>query len=362
MIKVFHIISHFDIGGAERVAVNIAKSKSDGFEYHVVEVIKSSSDYRRNMINEMKELNIHYHCSPIPNNKLAIVLFPFWFVWLYLRKRPQIIHTHTEVPDLAIYIFYNFFFWIGIKSKFIRTIHNNQLWNSWEKIGEKVEKFYIRNHSNIVISKSTQNSYRRIYGELCPIVYNGLDVVQQKSFEGIKVGKINVLYAARLEYQKCPEILAEVIREMQYKEHLYFHIIGDGSMRDFLLSKLEGCNNYSYYNKVYGLSSYLSSFDYLFMPSKFEGLALMPIEASFAKVPSIINDCLGLADTLPDDWPLKVNDNDLNAYKRIFNSLEKNKNLGEIAYKFATEHFAMKQMQKQYEEIYEKKWEIMCTF
>ena len=27
MIKVFHIISHIDIGGAERVDINIAKSK-----------------------------------------------------------------------------------------------------------------------------------------------------------------------------------------------------------------------------------------------------------------------------------------------------------------------------------------------
>ncbi len=31
MKKVFHVISHFDVGGAERVAVNIAKSRSDGF-------------------------------------------------------------------------------------------------------------------------------------------------------------------------------------------------------------------------------------------------------------------------------------------------------------------------------------------
>ena len=36
--RVFHIVSHFDVGGAERVAVNIAKSQTEGFEYHVVEL------------------------------------------------------------------------------------------------------------------------------------------------------------------------------------------------------------------------------------------------------------------------------------------------------------------------------------
>lgn len=34
MMTVFHIISRFDIGGAERVALNISKSNSKNIEYH----------------------------------------------------------------------------------------------------------------------------------------------------------------------------------------------------------------------------------------------------------------------------------------------------------------------------------------
>lgn len=34
MMIVFHIISRLDIGGAERVALNIAKSSSKDIEYH----------------------------------------------------------------------------------------------------------------------------------------------------------------------------------------------------------------------------------------------------------------------------------------------------------------------------------------
>lgn len=40
-MKVFHIISHFDLGGAERIAINIAKSSNKKFEYHIVEVVRS---------------------------------------------------------------------------------------------------------------------------------------------------------------------------------------------------------------------------------------------------------------------------------------------------------------------------------
>ena len=41
MMKVFHVVTSFDLGGAERVAFNIASSKSAGFEYHIVEVVHS---------------------------------------------------------------------------------------------------------------------------------------------------------------------------------------------------------------------------------------------------------------------------------------------------------------------------------
>ena len=47
MKKVFHIVSHFDVGGAERVAVNIAKSRTEGYEYHVVELLRAPSQFTK---------------------------------------------------------------------------------------------------------------------------------------------------------------------------------------------------------------------------------------------------------------------------------------------------------------------------
>lgn len=70
-------------------------------------------------------------------------------------------------------------------------------------------------------------------------------------------------------------------------------------------------NNVSIYEKVFGLSHYLASFDYLFMPSNHEGLGLMLIEASFAHTPTIINCCPGLKETLPNDWKLALNNNSI---------------------------------------------------
>lgn len=74
MVKVFHIISHIDIGGAEKVAYNIACSKEKDIEQHILEVTKGDSSYSMMFKNDMSKNNIKYHCSSIKNNKLAILL------------------------------------------------------------------------------------------------------------------------------------------------------------------------------------------------------------------------------------------------------------------------------------------------
>ena len=51
-MRVFHVITHFDVGGAERVAVNIAKSKTQGIEYHLVEVVRGEGEFSDAFIKE----------------------------------------------------------------------------------------------------------------------------------------------------------------------------------------------------------------------------------------------------------------------------------------------------------------------
>ena len=353
MIKVFHIISHIDIGGAEKVALNIACSKDKDIEQHILEVAKGDSSYSAMFKSDMSNNNIRYHCSPVKNNKLAILLFPFWFFFKVLKYRPNVIHTHTEVPDLAIYICHILFGW-AFKFKYVRTIHNTQLWNGWGKIGRYVERFFQKHKSNVAISISTQDAYKNEYNEVCPIIYNGMPIVAQQKFGDIVNGKINVLFAGRLEYQKGIDQLVETVVRLKYNDRIHFHIIGDGSLKETLISGLSNCKNFSYYEKIYNLASYLSSFDYLFMPSNFEGLALMPIEAGLAKLPCIVNDCPGLGETMPPNWPLMVKNNNVDDFIKIFNNIENinQEILKENIYKNANEKFSIRTMQLEYIKIY----------
>lgn len=285
---------------------------------------------------------------------MGLLLFWLWFSCVYLKLKPTIIHAHTEIPDLALCIFRKIswtFFWIH--PKYIRTIHNTELWNGWKKTGKIVEDYYVKNQCNIAISQSTKEVYEKQYGaHNIPLIYNGIEEVPQKCFPSIVKGKINVLFAGRLEYQKGIEELITVVKAFGNSNRYHFHIIGSGSYSEKVNQELGDFMNVSLYDKVYGLSQYLGAFDYLFMPSNHEGLSLMSIEASFAHTPTIINRCPELKDTLPDDWPLAVNDNNVEAFIDIFeNKLEDidYKSIGEKAYLFAKANFSLEKMQKEYE-------------
>ncbi|MFK1875016.1 glycosyltransferase [Bacteroides fragilis] len=167
----------------------------------------------------------------------------------------------------------------------------------------------------------------------------------KKKFQVIKPTQINILFAGRFEYQKGVDQMIAVVSALKDDSRFYFHVVGSGSMEPKVITAFKGLTNVTVYQKVFGLAQYIGSFDYLFMPSNHEGLALMPIEASLAYTPTIINNCPGLKDTLPEDWPLCVNNNSKEEFIRLISSLPESINYTELANKahnFAQAHFTLK--------------------
>lgn len=350
--NIFHIISKFDIGGAEKIALNICKSKNKDIQYHLFEVFRTNSSYREQFIKEAQKHRIIVHQSHFKNTKLGIIFFPFIFVFSYFKFKPVIIHTHTEVPDIAIFIFYKLF---NPKSINVRTIHSTKLWDNWNKLGNKIEKFYQKRNCNIAISESVKDSYMKKYTiPSMPVIYNGIEEVKQIPYTGIKPNKINILFAGRFSHEKGIDTLISIIDLFKNNKNLYFHIIGSGDKEKEIYERSQKYNNVIIKEKIYNLSSYIGSFDYVLIPSLFEGLGLISLEASLSKVPVIINNCAGLNETIPYEWPLKVNNNSINEYETLISNITQyNKiHLGNIAYNYVKSNFSVYNMQYQYEKLY----------
>ncbi len=360
--RVFHIISHFELGGAERVAANIAESGNDDFEYHIVEILRGNSDFTNGFLAELDASGVVCHRSWMPAfhyhfmaERIAAILFPLRFLYIWLRYHPDVIHAHTETPDMCLWAFFKVFPWLQNHCRIVRTIHNTCLWTGLKRFGRKVERFYQRNNANVAISQSVLECYTREYSSVPPIIYNGVPEVEQKEFKGIVKGKTNILFAGRFDEQKGISHLIYIIKQMQNMPEYHFHVVGGGKLQTMVDKEIAHLSNVSMYKPIFGLSAYLASFDYMFMPSEFEGLPLMSVEASFAGLPVICSDCKGLNETVPADWQLTAHGNSNEEYLKIFREIIPTADRNEFvdkAKQFVHQRFTVEKMQKGYEDIY----------
>ena len=392
-MKIVHLITHFSLGGAERVAANIAESQTQGMEYHVVEIMRGRTAYTPKFIAELEKAGVRCHRSWMPDvsfhflfERIAALLFPLRMLYIMLRVRPDVIHTHTETPDLALYVFSRVFPRMLRGVTIVRTIHNTRLWTGLPRTAVWVEKFFKSHHANIAISNSVRDSYAERFGEVAPIINNGVAEVEQHDYFKTQNSKLdnstsqlrrsennstfniqhstfNILFAGRLEPQKGVIVLCDVLKMLAGDTRFFFTIAGDGSQRTLVeqtLAEIAASKkliNAQLVQPIFGLSGYMQSFDYLFMPSEFEGLSMLSMEASLNHLPVIANACPGLADTLPADWPLLAHNNDLDDYHRIFDKQLPTANhtlLTQQAYAFAKDHFSVRTMQERYEAWYMK--------
>ena len=427
-MRTFHLITHFSLGGAERVAANIAESQTHGMEYHVVEIMRGRTAYTPKFIAELENAGVRCHRSWMPDvsfhflfERIAALLFPLRMLYIMLRWRPDVIHTHTETPDLALYVFSRVFPRMLRRVKIVRTIHNTRLWTGLPHTAQWVEAFFKSLGANIAISDSVRDSYAERFGEVAPIINNGVAEVEQKDYfnistpQGVHLSQVhqqhlntstsqnlntsggalvssapttsqhlnisggalvssapttsqhlNILFAGRLEPQKGVVVLCKVLKMLAGDARFFFTIAGDGSQRTLVEQTLaeiaaEGKPlNAELVPPIFGLAGYMQSFDYLFMPSEFEGLSMLSMEASLNRLPVIANACPGLADTLPADWSLLAHGNNIDDYRRIFNLLPTaNRDaLTQQAYAFAKERFSVRTMQERYEAWYKAKRSI----
>ena len=426
-MRTFHLITHFSLGGAERVAANIAESQTHGMEYHVVEIMRGRTAYTPKFIAELEQAGVRCHRSWMPDvsfhflfERIAALLFPLRMLYIMLRWHPDVIHTHTETPDLALYVFSRLFPFMLRRVKIVRTIHNTRLWTGLPRTAQWVEAFFNSNNANIAISDSVRDSYAERFGEVPPIINNGVAEVEQTDYfntstpQGVHLSQVhqqhlntstfntqhstnlntstpplgfcrlpeqehlntsggalvssapttpqhlNILFAGRLEPQKGISVLCEVLKMLAGDARYHFTIAGDGSQRTLVEQTLADIAssgkpiNAQLVPPIFGLAGYMQSFDYLFMPSEFEGLSMLSMEASLNRLPVIANACPGLADTLPADWALLAHNNSLNDYRRIFNELPTADHdaLTQRAYAFAKDRFSVRTMQERYEARY----------
>ena len=191
------------------------------------------------------------------------------------------------------------------------------------------------------------------------VVYNGCRIPPQGEHNFlIDREKINIAFCGKFELQKGIDILIERIRTInhRYENVFLFHMVGAGTYQKEVDELAKQSSNVLLYDAVPEIANQLHAFDFVIMPSRFEGLGLVSIEASFSKTPVIISRVPGLDETIPEDWPLQFHLDNSDELLAIFENIANHKypieSLKEKAFGFVSKKFPIDSMIEKYAKIY----------
>lgn len=370
MLKIFHLISSVKLGGAENVAINLAlkcpEKYPSKFKPFILEIFKSNNKYSIEKKNYLKRNNITFYSLSIFPKRISLFFTPIILAYYVFKLNPHIIHSHTDLPDFVVSNAIKLLSFLGKKRpKIVRTIHNTKLWPNHKLIGKYTEQAY-KDDFIVGVSELALRAYfnlRKDYN--LPIsrhqalIHNGFSIPEEKEFPfQLNKEQVNVAFCGRFEYQKGIDILIDRIREinLHFSNSFCFHLIGEGSYQTEVNRFGKEFDNVKVYESIPNLANKLHYFDFIIMPSRFEGLVLLSIESSYAKVPVIASISEGLKETLPVDWPLFFHLEDPAELLEVFNKI-KNKEydldaLKEKAFQFVSKNFSESRMIEEYSKIY----------
>lgn len=367
MKVIFEIITSINLGGAENIAFSLAdylKTAEGDFRPVIIELYKTESAYSKEKKEKLKEQGIEYYTLGNKSKYFSLLTAPF-VLYSYIRKmKPTVIHSHTDLPDFVLAMTLKMF--SKIKFSIVRTIHNTELWPTHSLLGQLTEKSFM-NDTIIAVSEPALTAYNDLRkkhklpaSENQQVIVNGIKAPVLTDFPyRFDHKKINIAFAGRLEMQKGIDILIAVLNSCSesIRKKMVFHIIGHGSYQKQVEDICKVNNHCVYHGTVSELSSKLSAFDYLLMPSRHEGLVLLSLEASFAKVPVIASDIPGLTETLPPDWPLLAKKVTPACFIEILENILENKvdtvKLKNTAFNYVSEYFSFEKMGRDYLHVYQ---------
>lgn len=367
--KIIHLITSIQLGGAEIVAFNISESCNPAlseFEFIIVELFPSNDQYSCEKRKELEAKKIRIKTLFKGSKHHSMIFAPFSLFLFLIKEKPLIIHSHTDLPDFVLATTIKLLNIFRIRyGHIVRTIHNTVLWPTHQLLGKYTENAFRDDYivgvsdASLDANRQLRQKYNLAQTTNKHVIYNGCSTpTKEKVSFIINNNRINIAFCGRFEYQKGVDILIDRIKIIneKYNDRITFYLIGDGIFKPQIQELVNRYDNILLFPPINNISKKLHVFDYVIMPSRFEGLALLSLEASFARVPVIAAIAPGLTETLPNDWPLLFALDDPSSLmliiRKIVNCELDISELKNKAESFVLEKFTVEKMNDSYSMLY----------
>jgi len=299
-MKILHVITSLQLGGAETLVVNLLKRFHD--EGHEVGVVVFNGKQ-----TELME-RLERECPSCKIYRLGNSYYNPWYIFKLLRiiKNYDIVHTHNSSPQLYAAIAN-----IICRKKLVTTEHStNNRKREQGGILRLIDKWMYRRYDKIIciskIAEEKLSSYlgNNTYNNICTI-NNGVDVEafqQAKPIEGLKSGKFTIIMVAGFREAKDQDTVICAMSLLPKNEYELW-LVGDGVRRDILeklVNDLHIENSVKFFGFRPDVPNILKSADAVVMSSHWEGLSLSNIEGMAVGNPFIASDVTGLREVTKD--------------------------------------------------------------
>lgn len=295
-MRILHIITSLQTGGAETLVVNLMPRFRDlGHEVGLVVFNNEKTKLMERLKHECPECKI-YELGTSCYNPLYIIKL------IGIMKKYDIVHTHNSSPQLYAAIA-NLF----TRKKLITTEHstNNR---KREKGGilRVIDKWMYRRYDKVICISEIAEQKLRSYlhksngkkDNICTI-NNGVDVEafhNAKPIEELKTNKFVAVMVAGFREAKDQDTLVKAIAKLP-KEKFELWLVGTGERLNDVKNMAKNLNiedNVKFLGLRTDVARLLHTANVVVMSSHYEGLSLSNIEGMSVDKPFIASDVDGL--------------------------------------------------------------------
>ncbi len=315
-LKVVHIITTIDLGGAENQLALLSQLQSERrMKVIIIPLKEMVGSEKPNFGPNVKIYNGVRNRNP---------MFQVISLIRYLRKAdPDVLHAHLPRAELISALV------VRILKRFplICTKHNSErFWHSHSKfISRKLSLFVERQAAGtICISKSVEKYLIETTKELenlekCHVIYYGYEKVgpakrggRQRVFkteDATNHEDYRIVTVARLVPQKNLEKLIYAMLNLK-PSNITLDIYGDGPLRENLSSLIQELNlenRVKLMSKTSSIQKIYPAYDVFVLPSKYEGLGLALLEAIDFHLRIAVSKIDTFEEILGEDFPFFFN-------------------------------------------------------
>lgn len=366
MIKVLHLISGGDTGGAKTHIFSLMKGLKNLVDARIICFIKDS------FYDEAKDLG--YNIKVFPQKSRADMSVVKKLREEIDREKFDIIHAHGARANFIVMFLKKY-----IRVPVITTIHSdykldfkdsfykNLVFTTLNKVALKYFDYYI------TVSDSFRQMLieRNFNKDKIFVLYNGIDKDKKFNFIPKKdfLSRYNINYngeflvgiAARLDKVKDHQTFIAACKEvLKENTDIIFLIAGEGEEKENLLKEIKDFEKNIYFlDFVKDNYSFFNAIDLNVLTSISESFPYVILESALMNVASISTDVGGISKVIINDntgYLIGVCDYKSLSQKilYLYNNRQKLKELGENIHKFVEEKFSTDAMGKAQFEIYNK--------